>query len=281
MEQIKQAIAMAKAAGARVPRAPLFAPAPAAPAMAQQHSLAAVPARPFQWRNAIKIGLDRAHLERCRIVAHAASNPMSSGFDMLRTKLLQEMQARSWKTLLITSPTAGCGKTVTAINLAMSIARQPDKFVILADCDLRKPQVAADLGFKPAADIVSVVEGRAALEDALFQTDVGGPNLLVLPALSGAASPADILSSPRMADLVDALKDSRAEVIVIFDMPPMLVSDDVIAFMPRVDGVLLVVAANQTKLPEIENCERNLPESKYLGTLLSKSLEATDSYKYY
>ena len=275
MEQIKQAIAMARASGAAVPQARVAVP--------RRETDAAPGGPPFvlQWRDALKVSLDRAHLERCRIVAHSATNPNSGGFDMLRTKVLQEMQGRGWQTLLLTSPMAGCGKTVTAINLALSIARQPENFVILADCDLRKPQVAADLGFAPAADIVAVIEGTAALEDALFQTDVGGPNLLVLPALSGARSPADILASPRMGELVVALKNARANVTVIFDMPPMLVSDDVIAFMPRVDGALLVVAANQTKLPEIESCERSLPESKYLGTLLSKSLEASASYSYY
>ena len=73
---------------------------------------------------------------------------VSSGryYDMLRTQVLQEMDKKSWQFLAVTSPTAACGKTVTACNLAMSIARLPERSVLLVDLDLRKPMVAEYLG---------------------------------------------------------------------------------------------------------------------------------------
>jgi protein-tyrosine kinase len=86
--------------------------------------------------------LDAVHLERSRIIAHASSSEHGRYYDMLRTQVLQEMDQKSWQFLGITSPTAGCGKTVTACNLAISIARLPARSVLLVDLDLRKRMVA-------------------------------------------------------------------------------------------------------------------------------------------
>src|SRR5215510_11748796 len=73
-------------------------------------------------------------------------SPRTKSFDMLRTQVLQSMNPKNWQFLAITSPTAGCGKTVTAINLALSIARQPELSALLIDMDLPKPAVAKYLG---------------------------------------------------------------------------------------------------------------------------------------
>src|ERR1700733_730191 len=83
-----------------------------------------------------EIALNAAYLESNRIIAHDDMDPRSKFFDMLRTQVLQSMDQRHWKILGITSPTPGCGKTVTAVNLAFSIARQPDRSVLLVDLDL-------------------------------------------------------------------------------------------------------------------------------------------------
>ena len=102
-----------------------------------------------------------AHLERSRVVAHGASSEHGRYYDMLRTQVLQEMDKKSWQFLAVTSPTAGCGKSVTACNLAMSIARLPERSVLLVDLDLRKPMVANYLGIESNGGVLSVLEGRA------------------------------------------------------------------------------------------------------------------------
>ena len=86
--------------------------------------------------------INTTHLQSKRIIAHDHTEPQSTSFDMLRTQVLQSMDQKDWKILGVTSPTPGCGKTVTAINLALSVARQPERSVLLVDLDLRKPQVA-------------------------------------------------------------------------------------------------------------------------------------------
>ena len=93
-----------------------------------------------------EIEISSAHLQSKRIVAHNGSDQRSRPYDMLRTQVLQSMSVGGWRVLGVTSPTPGCGKTLTAINLALSIARLPEQSVVLVDLDLQKPQVANSLG---------------------------------------------------------------------------------------------------------------------------------------
>ena len=108
-----------------------------------------------------QIALDAGHLESNRIVAHDDTDYRSKAFDMLRTQVLQTMDRKNWKILGITSPSPGCGKTLTSINLALSIARQPEQPVLLVELDLQKPQIANYLGIKCRTGIVSVLDGRS------------------------------------------------------------------------------------------------------------------------
>src|SRR6476620_5214472 len=114
MEPIRQAVERAKATGVAPPE-PQGRPISAR----QVHNT-----RPDHSLHIKEVQLDRQHLESCRLIAHNAADPRASSFDMLRTQVLQSMDQRNWQFLAVTSPTAGCGKTVTSINLALSIARQ-------------------------------------------------------------------------------------------------------------------------------------------------------------
>src|ERR1017187_6232871 len=110
--------------------------------------------------NIKQVALNFAHLEANRIIAHDRSDQRSRSFDMLRTQILQSMDLKSWQLLAVTSPTEACGKTLTSINLAISIARQPERSVLLVDMDLEKPRVAQCLGLKCQAGLLSVLGGR-------------------------------------------------------------------------------------------------------------------------
>ena len=91
------------------------------------------------------------------------------------------MDLSGWKTLAVTSPTPNCGKTLTAINLALSMARQPDRQVLLVDLDLRKAQLASCLGLKCNEGVVGIIEGRIELHSAIVRARVGDSRLDVLP----------------------------------------------------------------------------------------------------
>src|SRR5262245_43302998 len=104
------------------------------------------------------VTLNAARLESRRIISYDVGDQRSKSFDVLRTQILQEMDRNNWQIIAVTSPTAGCGKTLTAINLAISIARQPERAALLVDMDLRKPQVARRLGVGSENGLVGVLE---------------------------------------------------------------------------------------------------------------------------
>ena len=127
------------------------------------------------------VPLKAAHLESMRIVSHNKDDLRSRSFDMLRTQVLQSMDNAGWQVLAVTSPTAGCGKTVTACNLALSIARLPERSVLLVDLDMRKPKVADYLGIKRDFGLLSVLQGRQNLSDTIVQVGIEREQFLVLP----------------------------------------------------------------------------------------------------
>jgi protein-tyrosine kinase len=275
MEQIRQAVERAKAsAGATAgPQAQMGVTQP------QHHSdfSASRPAATPQ----IKIReaeLSREHLESCRIIAHNPADPRSSSFDMLRTQVLQSMDQRNWQFLAVTSPTSGCGKTVTAINLALSIARQPERSVLLVDLDLPRPQVASTLGIRCQHGLLSVLDGRAARADAMIQARVDNHRLMVLPTEAPILGSSELIASRAMSSLLQGIKRDFKMWTVILDMPPMLSSDDVIAMLPQIDCVLLVAAVGNSTLSEIKECNRHLQAREVVRLVLNKSSESTTRY---
>ncbi len=84
-----------------------------------------------------EVVLSSTFLQANRIISHMVADPRTRSFDMLRTQILHTMDQKGWKILAVTSPTPDCGKTVTALNLAVSIARQPERAVLLVDLDLQ------------------------------------------------------------------------------------------------------------------------------------------------
>src|SRR3954463_4275562 len=116
-----------------------------------------------------------------RIVAHNKDDSRARSYDMLRTQVLQSMDGNGWQFLAVTSATAGCGKTVTACNLALSISRLPERSVLLVDLDLRRPAVGNYLGLGGNGGVLSVLEGRVPLSSAVLQASIGPNGMLVLP----------------------------------------------------------------------------------------------------
>src|SRR5664279_1115032 len=111
------------------------------------------------------VKLRKEHLEKNRIVAFNKNDPKSMSFDLLRTHVLQKMEEKGWRTLAITSPTPESGKTVVAINLAMSIAQQTNKKSMLVDFDLRRPKVGIYLGIPMEKSLNDLLDGTAELKD--------------------------------------------------------------------------------------------------------------------
>ncbi len=236
---------------------------------------------PLRARNGPQeVELDSAYLQAQRIVAYDGNDLRSRSFDMLRTEILRTMDLKGWKTLAITSPTANCGKTVTAVNLALSMARQPERRVILVDLDLRKAQVSASLGLKCRDGVLGVVEGRVEVDSAIIGARIGSSRLEILPTKSTSNS-SDLVSSNEMRLMLQDVIGHGQSRIVILDLPPLLTGHDVISILPQVDCVLLVAAVGTSTVSEIEECNKYLQGTDVIRFVLNKVPEAATRYAYY
>ncbi len=230
----------------------------------------------YEYTRVVK--LQKEHLEKNRIVAFNKNDPKCMTFDVLRTHVLQKMEENGWRTLAITSPAPEAGKTVVAINLAMSIAQQTNKTALLVDFDLRRPKIGTYLGLHMERSLNDLLEGTAELKDVLVNPDM--PRLVVLPTKSPVRNSSETLSSKKIADMIKDLRERYKSRIVIFDLPPVLVSDDAIALLPQVDCVLMVVANGMSTKREIEDCLRLLPKTNLIGTILNKADVEPQAYYY-
>ena len=260
MEKIKQAIEKARQQGGQkteLPRPVAVSPAPTSEV------------GEFSYRQTRVVKLNPRHLEKHRIVAMNKSNLSSLSFDLLRTKVLQKMEEHGWRTLAIASPVAECGKTVVALNLAIAIAHHSNKTAMLVDFDLRKPKVAEYLGLPDGPSLNEVLEGNADVSEAFVNP--GMPRLVVLPVARPIRKSAEMLDSTRVNQLIGDLRERYKERIVIFDLPPILNTDDAIVVLPKIDCVLVVVANGMCTKKEIEDCLHHIPEAKLVGTVLNKA----------
>lgn len=303
MDKIQAAIAKARAArDARDPQttppAAVATPAPAAPAtvapvapvvaeaapatpVAADTPVAANTAPRDAWKPLATCSPSAKHMARQRIVSFSNSGQMVPGavaFDMLRTRVLQQMRANGWKRLAITSPGAECGKSTVTLNLAFSLAKQSDVHTIVAEMDMRRPSLAKTLGVKGTTSFATVLEGKADFAEMAVRPR---PNVAFGVNYTRARNPAELLQSPSIGPALAKIETTYAPDLTIFDMPPMLVSDDTLGFMGQVDCVLLVAAAGATTLREIDVCERDLAaQTNVLGVVLNKCRYMEKDYGY-
>ena len=222
----------------------------------------------MQYSQTAVVALDPAHLERHKIISHEKSHPASWAFDVLRTQLLQKMDENGWKTLAITSPSVESGKSVIAINLAMSIAQQTNRTALLVDFDLRRPSVARYLGLSRPLSLNDFLDGRVGIAEALVNPGV--ERFVVLPTNRPVAGASEMLSSARIGNLIRDLRERYSDRIVIFDLPPVLAADDVMTVMPRMDCVLMVVGSGASTQSEVEEAMNRLSKANLLGVVLNK-----------
>jgi Mrp family chromosome partitioning ATPase len=222
------------------------------------------------------VPLRAEHLERHRIVSYNKNSNMGWAFDLLRTQVLKIMEENGWRTLAITSPTPEAGKTVLAINLAMSIAHHTTKTALLVDFDLRRPKVGSYLDLPMDKSLNEYLADEAELQEVLVNPTL--PRFVVLPTREPIPLSTEVLSSPAVSHLISDLRDRYNSRIVIFDLPPLLSSDDALTVLPKFDCVLLVVANGMNSKREIEDSLHHLGSANLIGTVLNKGEPEKRSY---
>jgi Mrp family chromosome partitioning ATPase len=274
MDRIRQALDLARAERSRG--------APAAPAP-QETPRSAEPRVPMHlvggpvYTETRVFSPDPATLESNRIVASSADSPASEAFRMLRTQVLQRMQEHAWSSLAILSPGERDGKTTAAINLAISLATDHRHTVLLVDCDLRRPAIARFFGLHVEHGIDDILRGEADLSQCLVHPD-SVERLVLLPAREPMADSSEVLGGPRGRALVAELRGRYPDRIVLFDLPPVLVADDALAFLPMVECALVVVAERATRRSDLLRCMELVHKTPVVGTVLNKAADMPARY---
>ncbi len=195
---------------------------------------------------------------------------------MLRTQVLQRMDAQGWRSLAMFGPTSSDGKTTTAINLAISLANDHRHSVLLVDFDFRRPAVAGRLGLSPEYGADDTLTGAAPLEDCLYHP-AGFERFVILPARGTLMNSSEVLANSRTRQLVEELRSRYPERIVVFDLPPVLSADDALAFAPLVDCGLVVVAESRTRRDDLVRTMELLGKTPIVGTVLNEASSPSSS----
>jgi protein-tyrosine kinase len=215
--------------------------------------------------------------ERERILDPDATGSVAGAYKMLRTQVLRRLDKLGARTLAIISAREQDGKTVTAINLAISIATDPARTSLLVDLDLRHPGVHQKLGMQVRQGVEESLRGDSAIETALVRPS-GFQRLTVLPALARVENSSELLAGRRTGALVEELKMRYANRVVLFDLPPVLQSDDALAFSQHVDAALLVVGEGRTAREDVIRTIELFKDTPIVGTVLNASRENTGTH---
>jgi Mrp family chromosome partitioning ATPase len=226
------------------------------------------------------LGVSEKTLQESRLLLPGMVGDASHGFRLLRTQVLQRMRQRGWNTLAILSPGPDEGKTFTAINLAIAIAADPDSTVLLVDLDLRFPRLYRRFGFLPTVGVEDCLRGEAQLSEAIVAID-GYPGMMVLPARGPVEHSSELISSSQARAFFRAIKERYPNRIIVFDLPPLLATDDALSFLPQVDAALMVIGEGRTHREDLLRCLELLRDTPVLGTVLNGSRgERSAEYAY-
>ncbi len=214
------------------------------------------------------IHLDPAFIAGKRCLAFLDNVPEAEAYRVLRTQVLQRTRGSGSNTIMVTSALPGEGKTLAAINLAFTFAREFQHTVLLVDGDLRKQSIHKYLGATGEKGLIDYLVDGSPVSEL-----IAWPGIEKMTLISGGRpyqESAEILGSPRMKELISDMKKRYPERYVIFDVPPILTGADVLTFAPLVDQVIVVVRAGSTSMEDVKKALQFLPKDKILGFVLNR-----------
>ena len=227
------------------------------------------------WEALTEIQLKKRSLPRNRIVTFQGG-PDGAAFDLLRTRMLQQTRQNNWRRIAFVSPHSGCGKTTAVANLAFSLARQADVRTLIFDFDLRRRGLTVLLRQTPAHSMGDVLEGRVPFSDLARRY---GKNVAFGFNHSSNKTASEILQSPKTGEMLDALQDMYQPDLMLFDMPPLMASDDNFGFLQNMDAALLMAAAEKTSMSQIDVAERQVADlTNVMGIVLNRCRYTDGAY---
>lgn len=190
-------------------------------------------------------------------------------FNLLRTQVLQRTRDKGWNTIMVTSAVPGEGKTLTAINLAMCMARESQQTALLLDANFRNPKVEVYMGLGKNPGLTDHLLEDIPVPDMLINPGI--EKMVVLPSGMHRQGATDLLGSPKLKALVKDLKSRYPDRYVIYDCPHVLNMPDTLVFSTYVDAVLLVVDSSKTSRDDVRAAVKTLEGRNLIGVVLNKS----------
>jgi Mrp family chromosome partitioning ATPase len=229
----------------------------------------------------LAITVDSAQCRERRVLLKGGDGSDSNAvaaYRMLRTRLLHRARANDWRVIAVTSAGPNDGKTLTALNLALSMAREKSREIVLLDLDMRNPSVCRTLGIHPPHDLRDYLERGGDVRQLFFS--VGSDNLLIAGSIRPTQQASELLGSPRFAELLDTLRQGAVDPVVLIDLPPVLLTDDALVVAPKVDAMLLVASEGVTGRTDFTKALEILSEFPIAGVALNRAAETTPGYDY-
>lgn len=222
---------------------------------------------------AARLPLDWEAMRERRVVSPDDRQPAGHAYRMLRTQVLHRARAHGLSTVGVVSAVNGEGKTLTAVNLAISLAAEPNQTVMLIDLDLRRPSIARTMGIAPATGLESWFGGDDPTRKACYALE-GIERLYVLPTLTPVPASSETLAGLGTRRLLNELKDRDSGRLLIVDLPPVLLSDDALMVAPLLDAVVLVVDERRTRREDVARVMELLGNTRVIGTVLNRSKDS-------
>lgn len=217
---------------------------------------------------------------RANIVAfHDPASPVGEQYKIIRANIQSFKSRGDYKTFLITSCVNGEGKTVTSVNLAMTMAHDLNgKNILLIDADMRKGKVARYLGLNNSPGLSEILKGEIEPDSAFVSPNI--KNFTIIPSGNVPKNPAELLSSKKMTNILSAL-NARFDYIFI-DSPPVMPLADPCLLSSVADGTILVIQAGRTQREMIKNVEHRLQQAhaKLLGYIMTGMESHLPTYLY-
>jgi protein-tyrosine kinase len=248
----------------------------ASPAVTETH---VSPAAPFRIQGAPPDMEPMIPENPLLVINHEAGSGAAEEYRKLKSIVIElTRQSAFLNTLLVTSALPAAGKTLTSLNLALTMAGEYDHTVLLVDADLRKPSVHEYFGISPEKGLAQCLTEGYPLEKALIRTGIG--KLVLLPAGGTVDDPAELLASNRMRSLVAELKSRYPDRYVIFDTTPVLPFAEASILGHLMDGILFVVRERKTRRSELKEALEMVKSDNLLG-LVYNDTDSSQKIGYY
>jgi capsular exopolysaccharide synthesis family protein len=201
-----------------------------------------------------------------------------AAYRMLRSRLQQHARTKGWSCIGVTSPESGDGKTLTTLNLALSLAREKQRPIFLLDLDMRNPSVFKYLGASPLVSLENYFLGHASASEVIFRTDFDG--LMVAGSTGPVVAASELIATTKFDELLAIVRTHYPEALTLIDLPPINSTDEALLIAPRIDAKVMVVRQGVTKREALERAIRAVGEYPLAGIVLNDSADAAASAYY-